>query len=103
MLAITAKVKLLKKEVAEAKTLCQDIYTRLVSSTDQLDYRKELGIFAVQAPDWKILTDEKNKIIHIVRQVCTGELSPVDAAVSFDVMRVEFEELYAWLQIPKSL
>ena len=103
MLAITAKVKLLKEEVTEAQTLCQDIVTKLAALKRQSDYRKELGVFAVQAPKWEILTDEKNRIINIIRKVCTGEVDPLNASITLDVMRIEFEELNAWLKIPEPL
>ena len=101
MLAITAKVKLLKEEVLSARHVCKDIIGTLEGIKPDSDYRKEIGVYAVQAPDWKILRDEKNHLQQLVRKVCTGEISPTEALAAFQLALNEFEAIDAWLQVPK--
>ena len=101
MLAITAKVKLLKEEVFSAKHICKDIIGTLNNVTEKTNYRKELGIFALQAPNWKILIEEKHDMIETIRKVCTGEISPEEAKSTFNHVLVELERIDSWLQIPK--
>ena len=101
MLAITAKVKLLKEEVFSAKNVCKDIIGTLNGVTEKTDYRRELGIFAWQSPDWKILIDEKRGMIETIRKVCTGEITPEEAKTFFTHTLVELERIDSWLQIPK--
>ncbi len=101
MLAISAKVRLLKEEVASAKHVCKDIIGTLNGVTESTDYRKELGIFALQAPNWKILTDEKRGMIETIRKVCTGELSPNEAKTIFSCALTELERIDSQLQIPR--
>ncbi len=101
MLAITAKVKLLKGEVLSAKNICKDIIGVLSMANDSTDYRREIGIFAKQAPDWKILVAEKNKMQNVIRQVCTDEMSASEAISEFKHSLSELETLDTWLQVPK--
>ena len=101
MLAITAKVRLLKEEVASARSICEDLIGTLEQVSDDTDYRKKIGIFAVQAPEWKILVDEKRKFKDLIRQVCTGELSSHDAEALICHALSELDRLDTWLQVPK--
>ena len=100
MLAITAKVRLLKQEVASAKHLCKDIVGTLLNVTDDTDFKKEIGIFALQAPSWKILTDEKHQMQELIRKVCTGEVAPDEAVIIIQQASEEFDILDKWLQVP---
>ena len=100
MLAITAKAKLLKQEVLSAKNICKDIIDTLLNVTNDTDFKKEIGVFALQAPNWKILTDEKRQMQDLVRKVCTGEVTPDEAIVVIREALVELEWLDKWLQIP---
>lgn len=101
MLAITAKVRLLKEEVFSAKHICKDIIGTLANVNDSTDYRREIGIFALQAPDWKILNAEKQSLKEILRQVCTGEMPASEAKSKFEHALVELNKLDAWLQVPQ--
>lgn len=101
MLAITAKVGLLKEEVYSAKNVCKDIIGSLSGADDNTNYRRVIGIFAKQAPDWKILIDEKHKMQDIIRKVCTDEISASEAKVLFEKALRELERLDTWLQVPK--
>ena len=100
MLAITAKARLLKQEVTSAKSICKDIIGTLLNVTDDTDFKKEIGIFAIQAPNWKILTDERRQMQDLIRKVCTGEVYPNEAIVIIREALVELEWLDKWLQIP---
>ena len=100
MLAITAKVKLLKKEVTCAISLTKDIIGSLKGLNPSSDYRTTIGIFAVQAPDWKILMDEKSKMINVIREVCTGEKAPQEAISIFEKVLCDLNEINTWLQVP---
>ncbi len=100
MLAITAKVRLLKEEVYSAKNICKDIIGTLEGVDHYTDYRKKIGIFAVQAPDWKILTNEKHAMQDLIRKVCSGEVSSKEAKAKFEVALNELEILDKWLQVP---
>ncbi len=100
MLAITAKARLLKEEVSSAINVCNSILTSLSKLNDDSDYRKEIGIYAIQAPDWKILVDERKKFIDIIRQICTGEISTKDAHSLISQAILELSKLDAWLQVP---
>ena len=101
MLAITAKVKLLKEEVFSAINVCKDIIGTLDNVTDNTNFKKEFGIFALQAPDWKILTHEKQAMQDLIRKVCTGEVSPIEARIEFEKALVELRKIDSYLQLPK--
>lgn len=101
MLAITAKARLLKEEVFSAINVCKDIIGTLKNVSDKTDFKKEIGIFALQAPNWRILIDEKNQMVQVVRKICTGEMTPEEALPLFESGLKELYELDKWLQIPK--
>lgn len=101
MLAITAKVRLLKQEVFSAISICKDIIGSLSVLKPTDDYRQKIGIFAVQMPDWKILTDEKHGMIDTIRRVCTGEMTPTEASEKFTIALHELETISTWLQVPQ--
>lgn len=100
MLAITAKTKSLKGEIFSAKNVCRDIICTLRNASDSTDYRREIGIFAKQAPNWKILTCEKQAMQELIRKVCTDEITPEDAKRKFESALEELNKLDSWLQIP---
>ncbi len=101
MLAITVKVKILKEEVVSAIVFGE----KLVKSLDELkpdsDYRKEIGIFAVRFPEWKILRDEQRDCLNLIRKICTGETSISEARASLQKGVEELRAIDAWLGIPK--
>lgn len=101
MLAITAKVKLLKEEVFSAINVCKDIIGTLDNVTDNTNFKKEVGIFALQAPDWKILTHEKQAMQDLIRKVCTGEVAPIEARIEFEKALAELRKVDSYLQIKK--
>ena len=101
MLAISAKVRLLKEEVSSAINVVKDIIGTLNNVTDSTDFKKEVGIFALQAPDWKILTNEKQVMQDFIRKVCTGEKSPTEARIKFEEALIELRKVDSYLQIPK--
>ena len=100
MLAITAKTRILKSELLSAKAVTLDIIGSLKGITEKSDVRKSIGIFAVQMPDWKILTAEKEQLRDTVRKVCTGEITEIQAIDRFTLFLHEIEKLDAWIQVP---
>jgi len=90
MLSITAKIMKLKEELDSAIQIAKDLHNtlRYVNKGDLYD---KVGVFAVQIPDWKILTDEKQDIVNFVRKTCTGELSLPDAITFAEKLVNEFE------------
>lgn len=100
MLAITAKVKVLKSEIQSAQAVVLDIIGSLRSANDNTDYRMAIGIYAVQMPDWRILTAEKEQFKDVIRKVCTEEISAIQGQIKFVEFFEELEKLNAWIQIP---
>lgn len=101
MLAISAKVRLLKEEVSSSIGICSDIIATLTYLKTTDDYRQKIGIYAVQMPDWKILTDEKRGMVDTIRKVCTGEMTPNEAKEKFIIARDELKTINTQLQIPR--
>ncbi|MBE5819863.1 MAG: hypothetical protein E7310_03475 [Clostridiales bacterium] len=101
MLAITAKVRLLKEEVFSAKSLFKDIIGSLKGLDSNSNYYEKIGIFCRQKPEWKILSKERDLYVSALRQVCTGEASPEDATEFFEHALKEIEKIDTWLQVPK--
>jgi len=81
MLSITAKVKTLVGELDSAIYICDELLKTLENCPkNQLTDR--VGIFARQMPDYKILTQEKNGALNVIRKICTAEIS-IEEAISF--------------------
>lgn len=100
MLPITAKTYTLKEEVLSGISVCKDIIGVLSNVSSKTNFKNEIGIFALQAPDWKILTCEKSRMQDIIRKVCTGEIAPDRAKKEFETALIELDQLYSWLQLP---
>lgn len=101
MLPIIAKTYTLKEEVFSGISVYKDIIGTLENvSIKTTNFKDEVGIFALQAPDWKIMTCEKSKMQDIIRKVCTGEIAPDRAKKEFESSLIELEQLYSWLQLP---
>ncbi len=100
MLAITAKARLLKTEILSAKSVIRDIIGSLKGVDDYSDVRKEIGIFARQMPDWKIMAAEKEQLKDLIRKVCTGETSTIEAEGKLVRALEELDKLDAWIQVP---
>ena len=100
MLAITHKVRLLKQEILSAIGVCRDLSGALQGVTDETDFRNEIGFFARQTPDWRILTDERCRFQDGVRRICTGEVSVDEAIQVLQSTLTELELINKWLQIP---
>lgn len=101
MLAITAKVKLLKKEVEEARNVSIKIIESLKKVTENSDLRPSIGIYTETIPEWKILTDERASMILAIRKICTGELTIPTSITQFDNFEQELAMVDSWLQVPK--
>lgn len=76
---IKSKVRDLHEELTRAKHVVKDIKGSLEACTETTNLTKEIGIYARQMPNFKILAEQRVACISFVRQVCTGELTPEKA------------------------
>lgn len=96
-----AKIRSYKKELYSCINTAETLIKALEGVSDETDYRRTIGVFAVQAPEWKIFYDESKSLRNIVRKVCTGELTAREARSLVERALTEFKKVDAWLQIPK--
>lgn len=98
MLHITGSMKTLKGELQSAKGLLKDIIGVLESVTTDTNLTKEVGIFVIQMPDYKILNKDADNAKQVLRKVCTGELSPQEASSKCAGALGEVEKLLKMLK-----
>ena len=84
MLHITGSMKTLKGELELAIGLCKDIIGVLDSVTSDSNLTKKVGTFILKMPDFKVLAKDTETAKQILRKVCSGELSPLDAKLKFE-------------------
>jgi len=94
MLHITGSVKVLKEELRIARGLIQDIVGVLEHVNSETNLTKSVGTFAVQMPEFKVLTKDADAAKRILRLVCTGEMQPGEAAQKFKCAYKEIDDLY---------
>lgn len=90
MLAITENFKTFVNELDSAINLCIDISEILVDCRRE-DLTERVGIFARKMPDYKILVQEREEILELIRKTCTEEYSMFDAHLLFASTRAELE------------
>ena len=83
MLHITESVKTLRKELLSIKPIFEQIINSLKSVTPQTNLTKEIGIYVVTLPNYKVLVRDAESAKDKLRKVCSGELSPADAIIKF--------------------
>ena len=91
MLHITGSVKTLKEELRSAWGLCKDIIGVLNVANANTNLTKEVGIFVIQMPEYKVLAKDAENAKKLLRRVCTGEIDPHEAARRFALAA---QELY---------
>ena len=89
--------QILKEELRIARGLVFDIIGVLDNVKDETNLTNEVGIFAVQMPEFKILTKDADAAKRILRMVCTGEMQPGEAAKKFVSAYKEVDDLYQLL------
>lgn len=94
MLHITGSVKQLKEELRIARGLINDIVITLNNVRTETNLTQKVGTFAVQMPEFKILTKDADAAKRILRMVCTGEMQPGEAAQKFKCAYKEIDDLY---------
>jgi len=92
MLHITGSVKALKEELGSAWGLCKDIIGVLNLANANTNLTKEVGIFVIQMPEYKVLAKDAESLKKLLRRVCTGEVDPHEAARKISLAA---QELYA--------
>lgn len=98
MLQITASMKTLKGELFSARNVLKDIIPVLETVNSSTNLTKEVGIFALQMPSYKILAKDADSAKKVLRKVCTGELSANEALVKFKCALNEVEKLQKMLE-----
>ena len=92
MLHITGSVKVLREEIQSAWGLSKDIIGVLNLANADTNLTKEVGIFVIQMPEYKVLTKDAESLKKLLRKVCTGEVDPHEAAHQISLGA---QELYA--------
>lgn len=98
MLHITGSMKTLKGELYSVRNVCKGIISVLENVNSSTNLTKELGIFAIQMPEYKILTKDADSAKKVLRKVCTGELTPSEGLVKFQTALKEVEKLQKMLE-----
>jgi len=98
MLHITGSMKTLKGELFSARHVCNGIISTLKKVDSSTNLTKEVGIFALQMPDYKILAKDADSAKKIIRKVCTGETSAEQASSYFESALREVEKLQKMLE-----
>lgn len=91
MLHITESMKTLKGELYSFRNICNGIADVLKKVDSKTNLTKDLGIFAIQMPTYKILSKDADSATKVIRKVCTGELTADDALVKIEVALKEVE------------
>lgn len=102
MLHITESMKTLKGELSSFRNVCTGIADVLKKVDSTTNLTKELGIFAVQMPSYKVLSKDADSAVKVIRKVCTGELNADDALVKIEIALIEVEMLQKMLSSLKS-
>ena len=97
MLHIVGNMKTLKGELISAKNIFKGVIGVLENVDSKTNLTKELGIFAVQMPEYKIFTKDAEYAKKTIRKVCSGELSVLNALQKFRCALTEVEELLKML------
>ena len=84
MLHITGSMKTLREELRIAHGLIRDIMGVLGNLKPSENLTEKVGSFVLNMPKFKVLEKDSESAKHILRKVCTGELSPMDAHIKFD-------------------
>ena len=98
MLHIIGSMKTLKGELCSLNHVFKGIISVLKKVDSSTNLTKELGIFAVQMPEYKILTKDADSAIKAIRKVCTGEATVDEGLVKFETALKEVEQLQKMLE-----
>ena len=98
MLHITGSMKTLKGELYSARNVFKGIISVLKKVDSSTNLTKELGIFALQMPDYKIISKDADAAKKVIRKVCTGELSADEALTKFETALKEVKKLQKMLE-----
>ncbi len=89
---VCEKVRELYCEILSARTIVKDIIDTLKFCNDTTNLTQNIGIFARQMPEFKILSEQKVACISYIRQVCTGEISTEKALELFHMAQKQLDE-----------
>ena len=97
MLHITASMKTLKGELVSVKSIFTGIISVLEKVESKTNLTTELGIYAIQMPEYKVFNKDAEYAKKTIRKVCSGELSIPDALQRFRFALSEVDELVKML------
>lgn len=100
MLHITGSMKTLKGELQSARNLLKDIIGTLQSVTPDTNLTKDVGIFVVQMPEYKVLAKDSENAKQLLRKVCSGEITP---AIAIGKLNESYCEVYKLLEGLKNI
>ena len=83
MLHITGSMKTLREELRIANALINDILGVLGNLKTSDNLTEKVGTFVIHMPEFKVLAKDAERAKHLLRKVCTGEISPKDAFLRF--------------------
>lgn len=101
MLQITRNMQSLHVELQSAHGILKDVIGTLDGLKSDSNLTKEVGIFIIQMPSYKILTKDSEELKKLLRLVCSGEITPEDAANKCRSALAEVEKCRDWLTIPQ--
>ena len=79
MLHITASTKTLREELRIASSVIHDIMGVLSDQKSLNNLTKQVGIFIIEMPEFKVLARDAEAGKQLLRKVCSGEVKPMDA------------------------
>ena len=83
MLHITGSMKTLREELRVANALINDILGVLGHLKPSDNLAEKVGTFVIHMPEFKVLARDVEGAKHLLRKVCTGEISPKNALLRF--------------------
>lgn len=89
---IKGKVEELYTEIWRARNIVTDILGSLKACNVNTNLTQDIGVFAQQMPEFKILAEQRVTYLSYLRQVCTGEMRVEEALELFQVVKKQLDE-----------
>lgn len=90
--SIKGKVEELYTEIWRARNIITDIIGSLMACNVNTNLTQDIGVFARQMPEFKILAEQRVACLSYLRQVCTGEMRLEEALELFQVVKKQLDE-----------
>ena len=96
---IKGKIEELYNEIWRARNIVNDIIGSLKACNVNTNLTQDIGVFARQMPEFKILAEQRVTYLSYLRQVCTGENSIEKALELFQVAKKQLDEGMACIKL----